>query len=166
MKNIRLSFTLILLGLLSVTSGIINADSGEFEYAVSGSHNLKNINFKDITYTGGHLTGAMIITKSTGGAFKVGMGGTMECVVFSEKSVDNGEIVASCHINFTGADGGFNSFLKRKTGTIQSSGSGGKGTQELHGVGSMQKIKGNCEYSVQFHALKQVTSLGKCKWSN
>ena len=34
MKNIRLSFIYILLGLLSVTSGIINADSGEFEYAI------------------------------------------------------------------------------------------------------------------------------------
>ena len=166
MKNIRLSFKFILLGLLSVTSGIINADSGEFEYSSSGSHNLKNINVKDVTYTGGHVTGAMIITKSTGGPFKVGMGGTMECVVFSEKSGDNRDLVASCHVNFTGADGGFNSLLKRKTGTIQSSGSGGKGTQELHGIGSMEKIKGNCEYSVQFHALNQVTSLGKCKWNN
>ena len=166
MKNIRLSFKLILLGLLSVTSGITNADSGEFEYASTGAHNLKNINVKDITYTGGHLTGAMIITKSTGGPFKVGMGGTMECVVFSEKSGDNRDLVASCNVNFTGVDGGFNSLLKRKTGTIQSSGSGGKGTQELYGIGSMEKIKGNCEYSVQFHALNQVSSLGKCKWNN
>ena len=36
MKNIKLNFTLILLGLLSITSGIINADDGEFEYASSG----------------------------------------------------------------------------------------------------------------------------------
>ena len=41
MKNIKLSFTLILFGYLAITSGIINADSGEFEYASSGAHNLK-----------------------------------------------------------------------------------------------------------------------------
>ena len=166
MKNIKLSFTLILFGYLAITSGIINADSGEFEYASSGAHNLKNINVKDITYTGGHLTGAMVITKSTGGAFKVGMGGTMECVIFSEKSGNKRDLVASCHVNFSGANGGFNSLLKRNTGTIQSSGSGGKGTQEIYGIGSMKNIKGSCEYSVQFHALNQVSSLGKCKWSN
>ena len=62
MKNIRLSFKFILLGLLSVTSGIINADSGEFEYSGSTLHNLKNINFGEITYTGGHLTGAIMLS--------------------------------------------------------------------------------------------------------
>ena len=108
----------------------------------------------------------MVITKSTGGAFKVGMGGTMECVVFSEKSGNKRDLVASCHVNFSGANGGFNSLLKRNTGTIQSSGSGGKGTQEIYGIGSMKNIKGSCEYSVKFHALNQVSSLGKCKWSN
>ena len=50
MKNIKFSFTLILSGLLSITSGIINADSGEFEYSGSALHNLKNINFGEITY--------------------------------------------------------------------------------------------------------------------
>ena len=71
--------------MLSVTSGIINADSGEFEYSGSTLHNLKNINFGEITYTGGHLTGAIMITKSTSGPFKEGMAGAMECVVFREK---------------------------------------------------------------------------------
>ena len=96
MKNIKLNFTLILLGLLSITSGIINADDGEFEYASSGAHNLRNIDVGEITYTGGHLSGGIIITRSTGGPFKVGMGGAMECIVFSEKSGANTGLVAPC----------------------------------------------------------------------
>jgi hypothetical protein len=166
MKNIKFSFTLTLLGLLSITSGIINADSGEFEYSGSALHNLKNINFGEVTYTGGHLTGAIIITKSTGGPFKEGMAGAMECVVFSEKSGNNTGLVAPCHMKFTGVDDGLNLLAKRNIGTIQSSGSGGKGTQELYGTGGMKNIKGTCEYTVKFHALNQNTTLGKCKWSN
>ena len=166
MKNIKLNFTLILLGLLSITSGIINADDGEFEYASSGAHNLRNINVGEITYTGGHLSGGIIITKSTGGPFKVGMGGAMECVVFSEKSGENTGLVAPCVMKFTGLDDGLHLLAKRNMGTIQSSGSGGKGTQELHGTGGMKNIKGTCEYTVQFHALNQVSTLGKCKWAN
>ena len=166
MKNIKLSFKLILLGLLSVTSGIINADSGEFEYSGIAVHNFKNIGFDQITYTGGHLTGAMIITKSTGGPFKVGMGGAMECVVFSEKSGNDTGLVAPCHMKFTGSDDGLNLLAKRNIGTIKSTGSGGKGKQELYGTGNMKSIKGTCEYTVQFHALNQTTTLGKCKWSN
>ena len=166
MKNIKLNFTLILLGLLSITSGIINADDGEFEYASSGSHNLRNINVGEITYTGGHLSGGIIITKSTGGPFKVGMGGAMECVVFSEKSGENTGLVAPCVMKFTGLDDGLNLLAKRNMGTIQSSGSGGKGSQKLHGSGGMKNIKGTCEYTVQFHALNQVSTLGKCKWTN
>ena len=166
MKNIKFILTLILLGLLSITSGIINADSGEFEYSSSGSHNLKNINVKDITYTGGHLTGAMIITKSTGGPFKVGMGGESECIVFSEKLGNDTGLIAPCYMKFTGSNDGFNLLAKRNMGTIRSSGSGGKGTQELFGTGGMENIKGTCEYTVQFHALNQTTTLGKCKWSN
>ena len=166
MKNIRLSLTLILLGLLSVTSGIINADSGEFEYTGTAAHNFKNIGFDQITYTGGHLTGAMVITKSTGGPFKVGMGGAMECIVFSEKSGNDTGLVAPCYMKFTGSDDGLNLLAKRNMGTIQSSGSGGKGTQELYGTGGMKDIKGTCEYTVKFHALNQNTTLGKCKWSN
>ena len=165
MKNIRLSFKFILLGLLSVTSGIINADSGEFEYSGSTLHNLKNINFGEITYTGGHLTGAIMITKSTGGPFKEGMAGAMECVVFREKSGNDNGLIAPCHMKFTGSDDGMNLLAKRK-GTIQSPGSGGKGNQELYGTGGMKNIKGTCEYTVKFHALNQNTILGKCKWSN
>ena len=166
MKNIRLSFKFILLGLLSVTSGIINADSGEFEYSGSTLHNLKNINFGEITYTGGHLTGAIVITKSTGGPFKEGMAGAMECVVFSEKSGNDTGLVAPCNMKFTGTGDGLNLLAKRNMGTIQSSGSGGKGTQELYGTGGMKNIKGTCEYTVKFHAINQNTTLGKCKWSN
>ena len=166
MKNIKLNFTLILLSLLSITSGIINADDGEFEYASSGAHNLRNINVGEITYTGGHLSGGIIITKSTGGPFKVGMGGAMECVVFSEKSGENTGLVAPCVMKFTGLDDGLHLLAKRNMGTIQSSGSGGIGTQEFHGTGGMKNIKGTCEYTVQFHALNQVSTLGKCKWTN
>ena len=166
MKNIKFSFTLVLLGLLSIMSGISNADSGEFEYSGSALHNFKNINFGGITYTGGHLTGAIIITKSTGGPFKEGMAGAMECVVFSEKSGNDTGLVAPCHMKFTGSDDGLNLLAKRNMGTIQSSGSGGKGTQELYGTGGMKDIKGTCEYTVKFHALNQNTTLGKCKWSN
>ena len=166
MKNISVSFKLILFGLLSITSGVIKADSGEFEYTGTAVHNFKKIGFEQITYTGGHLTGAMVITKSTGGPFKVGMGGAMECIVFSEKSGNDTGLVAPCHMKFTGSDDGLNLLAKRNMGTIQSSGSGGKGTQELYGTGGMKDIKGTCEYTVKFHALNQNPTLGKCKWSN
>ena len=165
MKNIKLSFALILFGSLSVTSGIINADSGEFEYSGIAAHNFKSIDFGATTYTGGHLTGATQIIKSSGGPFKVGMAGAMECVVFSEKSETETGLVAPCHMKFTGSDNGLNLLAERNIGTIKSTGSGGQGTQKIFGTGGMKNIKGTCEYTVEFHALNQVSTLGKCKWS-
>ena len=109
----------MLSGLLSITSGLINADSGEFEYSGSAFHDFKNINFGEITYTGCHLNGAILITKSTGGPFKVGMGRAMECVVFSEKSGKDTGLIAPCNMKFTGSDDGLNLLAKRNMGTIQ-----------------------------------------------
>ena len=166
MKNFKLSFVLIIFGLLSITSGFINADTGEFEYSGNGAHDFKSIDFETTTYTGGHITGAAQIIKSSGGPFEVGMAGTMECVVFGEKSETDTGIVAPCHIKFTGSDNGLNLLAERNIGTTKSLESGGQGTQKIFGTGGMKNIKGTCEYTVEFHALSQVSILGKCKWSN
>ena len=109
-----------------------------------------------------------MITKSTSGPFKEGMAGAMECVVFREKSGNDTGLIAPCYMKFTGSDDGLNLLAKRNIGTIQSSGSGGKGTQELYGTGGMKNIKTQelANTQLNFMLLIKILLLGKCKWSN
>ena len=158
--------TAALLAAVAIGAGpapLAAGESGSFSFVVSAVHDYTVLAHGGRTVTGGWLTGAGAIVRSSGGPFAEGGSYRATCVVYGTESDAGIDLEAPCASTDSDGDSWY-AMSKRQAGDV-AVGGGGQGNQRLvGGTGKYAGVSGNCRYTTGYLPDDWLVSTGDCEW--